>query len=97
MTQIRNMIVLDQSDNVGVALRNIVTGETALGDEVSVCAGEDIPQGHKIALRDIACGERVVRYGVPVAIVTQPIARGKLVHIHNVRSQYLDNNEDHFE
>ena len=56
-----------------------------------------IPLGHKIALRPIAAGEKIVRFGVPVGIATADIAPGRLVHVHNVRSQYLDNVEDHYE
>ena len=58
---------------------------------------EDIPQGHKIALQAVGRGERIVRLGVPVAIATAPSAPGRLVHVHNVKSQYLDNDHDHFE
>jgi altronate hydrolase len=93
-----NMIVLGEADNVGVALRNIATGaraEDAAGRALQ--ALEEIPQGHKIALQAIGSGERIVRLGVPVAIATAAIAPGRLVHVHNVKSQYLDNDHDHFE
>ena len=40
--------------------------------------------GHKYALRDIAAGENVVKYGMPIGHATAPIARGEHVHVHNV-------------
>jgi predicted RecA/RadA family phage recombinase len=94
-----NMIVLDAAaDNVGVALRDIAAGETAVdASGRSLTAVESIPQGHKIALAAIAAGARIVRLGVPVAIAVPDIAAGHLVHVHNVRSQYLDNDADHYE
>jgi hypothetical protein len=98
MTKVPNMIVLDDGDNVGIALRDIGATEDAVsGSGLRVGAAEAIPQGHKIALRAIGEGECVLRLGVPVAIAKAGIAVGKLVHIHNVRSQYLDNDHDHFE
>lgn len=93
-----NMIVLDAADNVGVALRDIVAGEIAAdtaGREL--VAEEAIPQGHKIALGAIPAGARILRLGVPVGIAAPDIAAGHLVHVHNVRSQYLDNDHDHYE
>jgi hypothetical protein len=98
MTGLTNMIILDENDNVGVALRDIAANEqarSAHGPQLS--AVERIVQGHKIALRHIADGELIIRFGVAVGIAKTPIKRGHLVHVHNVRSQYLNNDEDHYE
>ena len=53
-------------------------------DSVEICS--EIPYGHKIALTDLEKGEFVVKYGEPVARVTQKIQKGDWVHIHNVES-----------
>ena len=98
MTTAVNIVVLAAADNVGIALRDIETNEavrSARGS--SIAAREAIPLGHKIALTDIGSGQAIVRFGVPVGIAAKPIAPGQLVHIHNVRSRYLDNVEDHYE
>ena len=93
-----NMIVLDSGDNVGIALRDIAVGEIGVGSGGQrVAALERIDQGHKIALMDIVPGEQIVRFGVAVAICTAAVAPGCLVHIHNVKSRYLNNDEDHYE
>lgn len=93
-----NMIVLDAADNVGVALADIGAGDLARdASGRSLAALEAIPQGHKIALGPIVAGDRIVRFAVPVGIATATIGEGRLVHIHNVRSQYLDNDADHYE
>ena len=93
-----NIVALAKADNVGVALRDIETSETALAvDGASVVAREAIPLGHKIALQPIAVGEAIIRFGVPVGLATAAISVGQLVHVHNVRSRYLDNVEDHYE
>lgn len=57
-------------------------------DNVAVApeAFGEIPAGHKAALRAIAAGERVVKYGFPIGIAIAPIAAGEHVHVHNVRT-----------
>lgn len=93
-----NLIVLAAGDNVGIALRDILTGEVAATlSGPSLRAEEPIPQGHKIALDDIAARQDVVRLGMAVAITREAIAKGHLVHVHNVASRYLNNDEDHYE
>jgi hypothetical protein len=59
-------------------------------------AREPIELGHKIALKDIAAGAPVVKYGVPIGSASRAIAAGEWVHLHNcasgfdARSQTLD-------
>ncbi|SHO61164.1 SAF domain-containing protein [Pseudoxanthobacter soli DSM 19599] len=93
-----SMVVLGAGDNVGIALTDIAAGADATSlDGRSLSAAEAIPQGHKIALRPIAAGSDIVRYGMAVGVARADIAAGHLVHIHNVASRYLDNDEDHYE
>ena len=56
----QDFVKIHEDDNVAVALRPIEKGETLLvaGEEVTVL--EEIPQGHKFALREIPAGEEVV-------------------------------------
>lgn len=92
------MVVLSPRDNVGIALRDIAAGDTARAvGGGAIEALEAIPQGHKIALADIAEGALIMRFGVPVAIARAAIPGGRLVHVHNVASRYLNNDEDHYE
>ena len=98
MTETANIVVLAKADNVGVALRDIEANASAQAAEgAAVVAREAIPLGHKIALVPIAAGDAILRFGVPVGLATAAISPGQLVHVHNVRSQYLDNAEDHYE
>ena len=98
ITTVANIVVLSPGDNIGIAVRDIDRGDAARSaGGATLVALEAIPLGHKIALRPIAEGEKIVRFGVPVGIATADIAPGRLVHVHNVRSQYLDNVEDHYE
>lgn len=69
---------INPADNVAVALRTLNAGECG--------AIEPIPAGHKLALRDIAPGENIIKYGFPIGHATRPIARGEWVHVHNVHT-----------
>ena len=81
-------LVLDKRDNVATAVRPLRSGETAaaaMGEAVvPVLLREDIPFGHKFAVRDIGSGEDVIKYGETIGRATQPIAAGEHVHLHNV-------------
>ena len=46
--------------------------------------------GHKYALRDIAEGENVIKYGMPIGHATKPIAKGEHVHVHNVKTNLCE-------
>ena len=46
--------------------------------------------GHKYALRDIAAGENVIKYGMPIGHATCAIRAGEHVHVHNVATNLGD-------
>ena len=58
---------------------------------------DEIPMAHKVALHPIAAGAQVRKFGVPIGRATRDIAKGELVHVHNLASDYLVNDVDHFE
>lgn len=63
-------------DNIAVALTDLASGTSG--------AAEDIPAGHKMALRPIASGESIIKYGCVIGKATKDISAGCLVHTHNV-------------
>jgi altronate hydrolase len=71
---------VDPRDDVAAALREIKAGETVLG----VTAAQDIPMGHKIALRPLVEGQPVLKFGYPIGHATRAILPGEHVHTHNV-------------
>ena len=89
ITLMFDAIVITGRDNVATCLRDVKKGEQLHMKNdfgpAELEAGQDIPKGHKIALRDIAAGEKIIKYGEPIAEATGPIARGEHVHVHNVR------------
>lgn len=79
-------IQISPIDNVAVALHPVAKGETIETDLGTVTALEDIPQGHKIAIRPIKNGENVVKYGFPIGHATEDAAPGTWMHTHNVKT-----------
>ncbi|MDR0669736.1 MAG: altronate dehydratase family protein [Treponema sp.] len=74
------------ADNVAVALRDLRGGEELSLDGTALRVREDIPQGHKIALRDIGAGENVRKYGLSIGAASQPARAGSWIHVHNLRT-----------
>ena len=93
-----NIVILRPSDNVGVALRDIDIGQDAIATgDIEVRATERIPIGQKVALRNIAHEDQIIRCGMPVGRAIADIPCGALVHVHNISSQYINNDFDHYE
>lgn len=73
-------------DNVVVALHPIAKGTLVEVDGLSVTALEDIPQGHKMAVKPIRNGENVIKYGFPIGHATADAEPGTWMHTHNVHT-----------
>ncbi len=80
------LLRINKKDNVGVVLEDIRENDTMSFDGISLKAGEDIDCGHKIALRDIAEGEDIIKYGFPIGHAVRPILAGEYIHTHNIRT-----------
>lgn len=85
----KKTIIINPADNVAVALTDLKKGEVYEG----VTLKEDIVKGHKFALKDIAQGEQVIKYGNPIARATADITEGAHVHTHNVKTNLSENLE----
>ena len=78
-----------EADNVATLLADAdpgvvsIHGKDGLGE---IKLTEPIKIGHKVAVRAIADGSAVVKYGVTIGVATRPIAPGEWVHLHNCRS-----------
>ncbi|MCR4818322.1 MAG: altronate dehydratase family protein [Fretibacterium sp.] len=83
-----DLIRIHPSDRVAVALRPLMSGSSVpvSGADFSVTLRDDIAMGHKVALGDIAAGEKVIKYGFPIGEATVNIPRGSHVHSHNLRT-----------
>ncbi len=88
----KRFLKINAADNVAVVLADDArAGEvfvTPEGAEVALLS--DITRGHKFALRPIAEGEAVIKYGYPIGHATAPIAAGEWIHSHNLATSLSD-------
>ena len=89
-----HFVLHDAHDSVAVVVVEGVTAGMALSgwimDEdkmTGVTAKQDIPIGHKVALRDMAVGDTVIKYGIDMGKVVQPISAGEHAHVHNIKTK----------
>lgn len=55
-----------------------------INEKDNVCV--NLHTAHKQAVRPIAAGERVIKYGFPIGVAKTDIAPGEAVHTHNLRT-----------
>jgi altronate dehydratase small subunit len=89
LAQGKTALVLDQKDNVAVALNDIKAGEICLvaedgGRKYEVAVNEDIPFGHKFALTDLGPDAPVYKYGEEIGRMKAAIQKGGWIHSHNM-------------
>lgn len=87
----RKTILSHVKDNVATALTDLKKGEQANASldniSVDIVLLEDVAFSHKYALRDVAKGKEVIKYGMPIGKALSDIRAGEWVHVHNCRSQ----------
>ena len=81
---------IDDKDTVAVALEKIPADEKIQQEGKLLTAKEEIPAGHKVALRDMKKGEAVIKYGWTIGEAACDIEKGQWVHTHNLLSRADD-------
>jgi (2R)-sulfolactate sulfo-lyase subunit alpha len=89
-----HLLVHDPKDNVGVV---VVEGLEAGTDMLCVVTHDDsdfrltnrqaVPIGHKVALRDLAPGDTVIKYGQDIGRIVAAVRQGEHVHVHNLKTK----------
>jgi altronate hydrolase len=88
-TAANSAIRLHPSDDVAIARVTIPAGTELEIGNVRLTARQDIPMGHKIALREIAPGEMVHRYSHEIGRAKHSIHQGEHIHTHNLAFEEL--------
>lgn len=81
-----NILQISPKDNVAVALQPLAAGAAGQGAANNLIAGQNIPQGHKMALAALEKGQPVVKYGHSIGVATRNIGPGEWVHTHNMKT-----------
>lgn len=82
----KDFLKINPADNVAVAINPLAAGTTVNvdGDEITLIS--DIPAGHKFALRDIADGENVIKYGFPIGHTRHEVKRGAFLDHNDIKT-----------
>ncbi len=87
-----SILLHEPDDDVGVAVLDLKKGATAGAVTLegkpagSVKIRDNVPLGHKVAMRDIAAGKAVIKYGREVGKAVAAIGKGAHVHTHNLKT-----------
>lgn len=89
-----DFVVHEDGDGVGVVVvEGIESGRELTGwimeqDRViKITSRSAIPIGHKVALKDYAPGDTVIKYGTDIGKAVAPIGQGEHLHVHNVKTK----------
>jgi altronate dehydratase small subunit len=86
--QPKRALIMHHNDNVATAVEEISAGEQVsipIGRNfLTIIAAETIPFGFKLALQEIPQGEIIRKYGETIGRARTVIAKGAMVHIHNL-------------
>jgi (2R)-sulfolactate sulfo-lyase subunit alpha len=89
-----HFVVHDENDSVGVVVvEGVKSGDTLTGwimDQdklITFKAANDIPIGHKLAIKPLAKDATVIKYGTDIGRVVAPIGLGEHAHVHNIKTK----------
>ncbi|NHZ48876.1 UxaA family hydrolase [Nitratidesulfovibrio liaohensis] len=87
-------LVHEDGDSVGVVVvEGVKAGQDLTGwvmaedRTITFKVLNDIPIGHKLALKALSVGDTVVKYGTDIGKVVAPIKQGEHLHVHNVKTK----------
>ncbi len=87
-------VVHDEGDSVGVVVvEGVEAGQELSGwvmdqdETITFKVRDAIPIGHKLAIRDLAVDDTIIKYGTDIGRVVAPIQQGQHVHVHNVKTK----------
>jgi (2R)-sulfolactate sulfo-lyase subunit alpha len=77
-------VVVVEGVKAGMSLNGWIMDEDRM---ITIDARQDIPIGHKVALKDMAAGDTVIKYGIDMGKVVAPIKAGEHAHVHNIKTK----------
>ena len=85
------VILLHADDNVVVCRRSVIAGERiAIQGSEEMIARTNVEIGHKLARIALPASAKVIKYGASIGSTTKPVEAGDWVHLHNMKSDYID-------
>jgi hypothetical protein len=85
----KRILLLHPADNVYVVCQSLGGDECLMTADGDIRVSGAVAVGHKIARSEIAGGQPIIKYGVPIGSALRDVFRGEHVHLHNMRSDYI--------
>ena len=89
-----DFVVHDEGDSVGVVVvEGVKSGDELTGwvmdqdEEIKFKAANDIPIGHKLAIKPLSEGDTVIKYGTDIGKTVADIGLGEHAHVHNIKTK----------
>ena len=79
-------IKINTADNVVVAIDPLKAGDTITVDDKDIPRRSDVTDGHKVALKEFAEGDNIIKYGCPIGHARMAIAKGDWVNEKNIKT-----------
>lgn len=77
-------VVVTEGVKAGQSLTALILDEDRT---IQIPCNADIPLGHKVAMKDMALGATVIKYGVDIGKVVAPIKVGEHAHVQNIKTK----------
>lgn len=77
---------INPDDNVIVAITDLKAGEIITVDNITIHLNEDVPAGHKVALKDFTEGENIIKYGYPIGHTLTALKQGDWINEKNIKT-----------
>ena len=89
-----HFVLHDAADTVAVVVvEGVKAGMTLTGwimdqdRQITLESRQDIPIGHKVALKAMQPGDTVIKYGIDMGKVVAAIQAGEHAHVHNIKTK----------
>lgn len=79
-------VIMKPQDNVATALVDLSAQTVVTVGDATLVLSQPIRFGHKFAVRAIAQGEPIIKYGQVIGTAVQDIAPGEHAHTQNIGS-----------
>ena len=87
-------VVHEEADGVGVVvIEGMKAGAECAGwimqenKMINFTVLNDIPIGHKVALKDFKVGDTAMKYNTDIGKIVAPVKKGEHVHVHNLKTK----------
>ena len=89
-----HLLIHDKKDSCGVVVVEGLKAGTNMfcviienDSTTHLTAKQDVPIGHKVALKELKSGETVWKYGEDIGITTANVGQGEHLHVHNMKTK----------